>query len=160
MNQKEVSKWLKGITILTGIAGLVFFLLVMPFLAFDVAGVYPEVAYLKWLGIIYGWGIGIMCYAILFQFWKVCAEIGRDNSFSAENARAFKMISRFSVFTAGLWFAGILFLSMIVHALGPAYGFFMLLLAFAFIVLAVLSAALSHLVYKSYEMRKENDLTI
>ena len=89
MSQKEVSKWLKVITILVGVAGIIFFFVVMPYMAYDVAAAYPEAAYLKWPGMIYGWGIGVICYAILYQFWKVCVEIGRDNSFSAENAKAF-----------------------------------------------------------------------
>ena len=159
MKQMEVSKWLKVITVLTGIAGLFFFFLVMPVMAHDIAVMYPEAAYLLWPGMIYGWGIGVICYAILWEFWKVCVEIGRDNSFSAENARAFAVISRLALVLAVVWFAGVVFLAL-VHALGAALAFFMLLIAFVSVVVAVLSAALSHLVYKSDEMRQENELTI
>lgn len=159
MSQKEVSKWLKVITILVGAAGILFFFVVMPFMANDVAVAYPEAAYLKWPGMIYGWGIGVICYAILYQFWKVCVEIGHDNSFSAENAKAFATISRLATFMAVVWFGGVIFL-IVVRCLGPAYGIFMILIAFICIVVAVLAAALSHLVYKSYELRQENELTI
>ena len=159
MKQMEVSKWLKVITVLTGIAGRFLFFLVMPVMAHDIAVMYPEAAYLLWPGMIYGWGIGVICYAILWEFWKVCVEIGRDNSFSAENARAFAVISRLALVLAVVWFAGVVFLAL-VHALGAALAFFMLLIAFVSVVVAVLSAALSHLVYKSYEMRQENELTI
>ncbi len=159
MKQMEVSKWLKVITILTGIAGLLFFFLVMPVLAWDMAQGYAEAAYLMWPGMIYGWGIGVICYAILYQFWKVCVEIGRDNSFSAENAHSFVIISRLMVFMAAVWFVGLVFLAVI-HCLGPAFGIFMILCTFICIVVAVLAAALSHLIYKSYEMRQEQELTI
>lgn len=159
MKQMEVSKWLKAITILTGIAGLLFFLWVMPVLAQDMAMAYPEAAYLMWPGMIYGWGIGGICYGILYQFWKVCVEIGRDNSFSAENARSFVAISRLAAVMAAAWFAGLVFLAVI-HCLGPAFGIFMILCTFICIVAAVLAAALSHLIYKSYEMRQEQELTI
>lgn len=159
MSQMEVSKWLKGITILTGLAGLLFFFLVMPMLAKDLAAGYPEAAYLMWPGIFYGWGIGVICYAILYQFWKVCVEIGRDNSFSAENARSFVVISRLAVLMAAVWFGGLVFLAVI-RSLGPAFGIFMILITFICIVVAVLAAALSHLIYKSYELRKEQELTI
>ena len=159
MQQTEVSKWLKTITILTGIAGLVFFLVVMPILAHDVAAMYPEAAYLMWPGMIYGWGIGVLCYAILYQFWGVCVEIGRDNSFSRENAAAFRRISRLAVALAELWFGGVVFLAF-VRCLGPAFAIFMVLIALICLVVAVLAAALSHLVYKAYEMRRENELTI
>lgn len=159
MRQMEVSKWLKAITILTGVAGLLFFFLVMPLMARDLVESYPEMAFLMRPGILYGWGIGVICYAILYQFWKVCVEIGRDNSFSGENAKAFVIISRLAVAMAVVWFGGVVFLAVI-HCLSLALGIFMLLIAFICIVVAVLAAALSHLIYKSYEMRQENDLTI
>ena len=159
MSQKQIAVWLKGITIVIGVMGLVFFFLVMPYMAQDVAAGYPEAAYLYWPGMIYGWGIGIVCYAILWQFWKVCVEIGRDNSFSKENERSFANISRLCAVLAAAWFGGIVFLA-VVHCLGAAYLFFMILLVFISIVLAVLSAALSHLIYKSYELKHEQDLTI
>ena len=95
MSQKEVSRWLKGITIAIGLMGVLFFFVVMPYMAQDRADTYPEVSYLMWPGMIYGWGIGVICYAILYQFWKVCVEIGRDNSFSAENASK-RLFSEFS----------------------------------------------------------------
>lgn len=155
----EVSKWLKAITILAGIAGLLFFFLVMPMMAREIAESNPGMAYLMWPGILYGWGIGVICYAILYQFWKVCVEIGKDNSFSAENAGAFVIISRLALVMAAVWFAGVLFLAVI-RCLNPAIGIFMVLITFICIVAAVLAAALSHLIYKSYEMRQENELTI
>ena len=159
MQQGQVAKWLKGITVLTGIAGLLFFLWVMPVMAESIVEAYPKAAHLKWPGIIYGWGIGVICYAILYQFWRVCVQIGRDNSFSEENSRSFAQISRLAVLMAVIWFAGVVFLAAVKY-LGPAIGIFMILVAFICIVAAVLSAALSHLIYKAYEMRQENDLTI
>lgn len=159
MGQREVSKWLKGITILAGLAGFLFFFLVMPVMAEDIAAAYPEAAYLMWPGIFYGWGIGVVCYAILYQFWKVCVEIGRDNSFSAENARSFVVISRLALLLAAVWFGGLVFLA-VTRCLAPAFGIFMILVTFICIVVAVLAAALSHLIYKSYELRRENELTI
>ena len=159
MQQMEVSKWLKSITILTGVAGLIFFFVVLPLMARDVAETYPGVAYLMWPGLIYGWVIGAICYMILYQFWKVCVEIGRDNSFSAENAESFRVISRLAVLLSCAWFIGVVFLA-IVRALDPALAIIMILFAFICTIVAVLSAALSHLIYKSYEMRQENDLTI
>ena len=110
---------------------------------------------------------GIVCISIsavpiaiaLVLFWQICTEIGRDNSFSAENAKSFAVISRLAALMAAVWFAGVVFLA-VVHCLGPEFGIFMILIAFICIVAAVLSAALSHLVYKSYEMRQENELTI
>ena len=151
MSQKQVAGWLKGITLSIAGMGLLFFGLVVPYLAWDMAVTYP--------GILYGWGIAVFCYAILYQFWKVCVQIGRDNSFSGENARSFVVISRLAFVLAVVWFAGILFLAA-KRALGPAFLIFMILLIFINVVIAVLAAALSHLIYKSYEMKQDAELTI
>ena len=82
MSQKQVAGWLKGITLSIAGMGLLFFGLVVPYLAWDMAVTYPDYAALRIPGILYGWGIAVFCYAILYQFWKVCVQIGRDNSFS------------------------------------------------------------------------------
>ena len=145
MSQKQVAGWLKGITLSIAGMGLLFFGLVVPYLAWDMAVTYPDYAALRIPGILYGWGIAVFCYAILYQFWKVCVQIGRDNSFSGENARSFVVI--------------ILFLAA-KRALGPAFLIFMILLIFINVVIAVLAAALSHLIYKSYEMKQDAELTI
>lgn len=159
MSQKQVAGWLKGITLSIAGMGLVFFGLVVPYLAWDMAVTYPDYAALRIPGILYGWGIAVLCYAILYQFWKVCVQIGRDNSFSSENARSFVVISRLAFVLAVVWFAGILFLAA-KRALGPAFLIFMILLIFINVVIAVLAAALSHLIYKSYEMKQDAELTI
>ena len=129
MSQKQVAGWLKGITLSIAGMGLLFFGLVVPYLAWDMAVTYPDYAALRIPGILYGWGIAVFCYAILYQFWKVCVQIG------------------------------ILFLAA-KRALGPAFLIFMILLIFINVVIAVLAAALSHLIYKSYEMKQDAELTI
>lgn len=159
MERMEAAKWLKGITILIGVVGAVFFLVLMPMMAESCRQAYPAMAYLKWPGICYGWGIGVICYAVLFQFWKVCVQIGNDNSFSKENVKSFLVISRLTAVLAVIWFAGIVGLAFL-KCLAPSVGIFLLLIVFIFIVLAVLAAALSHLICKAYELRRENELTI
>ena len=77
MSQKQVAGWLKGITLSIAGMGLLFFGLVVPYLAWDMAVTYPDYAALRIPGILYGWGIAVFCYAILYQFWKVCVQIGR-----------------------------------------------------------------------------------
>ncbi len=65
-----------------------------------------SLAYLFMPGLLYGWCIAVICYAILYQFWKVCVQIGKDNSFSKENAKCFRNISHFALLLAVVWFAG------------------------------------------------------
>lgn len=159
MQQTEVSKWLKAITIAVGMMGILFFVFVVPVLAEECVISYPELAFLYWPGILFTGVTGIFCYAILFQFWKVCVEIGKDNSFSLENARSFTIISRLLVVLAELWFLILLALS-VKRWMNLEIAMKMILMIFIWIAVAVLTAALSHLVRKAYEMKKENELTI
>lgn len=91
MQQKEISRWLKAITIVLALMGAVFFLYIMPVLAMSWRDVDESLAYLFMPGLLYGWCIAVICYAILYQFWKVCVQIGKDNSFSKENAKCFRI---------------------------------------------------------------------
>ena len=159
MKQIEISRWLKMITIAIAIIGMIFFLWIVPTLAEEMRDMYPEVAFLYWPGLIYGGLIAILCYLILFQFWKVCHEIGVDNSFSFENACSFKIMSRYAAIMAVIWFIGLVGLS-IKNWLQAGIMLFMIFAIFASIVVAICTAALSHLVLKAYEMKKENELTI
>ena len=159
MKQAEVAKWLKAITLLTGFAGLLFFFVIVPVLAEEMREMYPEVHFLYWPGLIYAWVVAAGCYGILGLFWKVCREIGNDNSFSKENARAFANMSRIAVCIAILWLAGMLFLAF-GHWLNPGIMIFMLIAQLISFAVAVLTAALSHLILKAYELKRENDLTI
>ncbi|MCI8446916.1 MAG: DUF2975 domain-containing protein [Eubacterium sp.] len=159
MKQSEIAKWLKLITWAIGILGAVFFFFLMPILAEEMKRGFPEAAYLYWPGLVYGYVIAAGCYAILFQFWTVCREIGRDNSFSKENAAAFKKISTLALVLAGVWFAGFAGL-IVIRCVQPALMLFIIFAIFLSFVVAICAAALSHLVWKAYELKQENELTI
>ena len=108
---------------------------------------------------LYGWCIAVICYAILYQFWKVCVQIGKDNSFSKENAKCFRNISHFALLLAVVWFAGIVFLA-ILAVRQPGISIFMITAVLLSVMISVLAAALSHLILKAYELKQENELTI
>ena len=155
----EISKWLKGVTIGVGFMGALFFAWIMPVTADTYRKAVPELAYLYWPGMIYGWVIGAGCYWILFQFWNVCTEIGRDNSFSIENVKSFQIISRTAAVIGVIWFTGMIFLAWN-RWVNPAILIFVVMALFLCITVTILAAALSHLVQKAYEMKQENELTI
>lgn len=159
MKQSEIAKWLKGIAWAIGGMGAVFFFLLVPALAGSMCQDYPEAAYLYWPGLVYGWVIAAICYAMLLQFWNICTQIGRDNSFSMENAMAFKRMSRMAVLMAVLWFAGIVSL-VVMRWVQPAIMLFMIFAMLLSFIAAICTAALSHLVLKAYELKQENELTI
>lgn len=159
MTQSEISKWLKAVTILLAVMGVVFFGMIVPILAVISRESYPSLAFLFYPGLVYDLALAVPCYGILYQFWKVCVQIGRDNSFSMENAVSFTMISRFSLFLTIEWFAGLLFLSI---GGWMKTGALVILIfgSFLSIIVTIIAAALSHLVRKAYELKAENELTI
>lgn len=99
------------------------------------------------------------CFAALFFGWKIAANIGRDNSFSYENAKYLGTISILAGADSAFFFAGnvvLLFLNMS-H---PGIALFSLFAVFAGTAICAICAALSHLVQKAAAMKAENDLTI
>lgn len=159
MQQKEIASWLKGITIIIACMGAVFFLWMLPVRLREVRELYPEAGVLYVPGLVYCAVTAVICYAILYQFWKVCRQIGVDNSFSEENARSLKIMSRLSVLMSLLWFCGLL-AAALAGCMHVGIMMRMLFVVFAGIVFGICTAALSHLVLKAYEMKQENDYTI
>lgn len=159
MNQKKMSFMLKGIAIMAGTMGLVFLAVLMPMLAMDCKREYEESAFLFWPGICYGWLIGIMCYVALFQFWKICVEIGRDNSFSLENIRSLNIISKIAVIVTIIWFTGLVGL-IIMGSISIGFFILMSVAVLLSLAVAVVATVLAHLVQKAYELKKETELTI
>ena len=154
MQQKEISRWLKAITIVRARLGAGCFLYIMPVLAMSWRDADESLAYLFMPGLLYGWCIAVICYAILYQFWKVCVQIGKDNSFSKENAKCFRNISHFALLLSVVWFLAILAVRQ------PGISIFMITAVLLSVMISVLAAALSHLVLKAYELKQENELTI
>lgn len=156
MKQLKISKWLKGIVISLAILGTIFLIAVTIF-SFLKAEMNP-------VGSIIGvpfftWYTVVICFTILFQFWKVCNEIGNENSFSNENASAFHKMSVGGILLA-IGFLAKFFLIFFWGNLGFVYGLFIVFEVLASTIFVVLCEALSKLILHAYEMRQENELTI
>lgn len=159
MTQTSLSRWLKGIILGIGGCGAVIYFYLIPLLGNDMAEAYPEFAgcYWPWLAVI--WVSAVPCYLALYYGWKITVEIGRDHSFSMENARYLKSISILAVVDSGYFFAANLVL-MLLSMNHPGIFLASLFVEFAGAAIAVVAAALSHLVQKAAKMQEENDLTI
>lgn len=159
MEQKALSKWLKIIIIGVGICGLVGYFLVIPSFGQSLARQYPEFSgrYLPWL--IFIWLTAIPCYIALFFGWKIAANIGRDRSFSVENANLLKWISWLAAGDSIYFFAGNVAL-LLLGMSHPGVVLLSLLVVFAGVAITVAAAALSHLVRKAAALQEESDLTI
>ena len=106
-----------------------------------------------WFGLGYVWAVGALCFGALWQAWKICVEIGRNNSFSMKNARLLKRIQWLMTAACGLMAAG-LALYLAVHGMHPVLGVCISL------VFALFAAALAELIRMGAELKDENDLTI
>lgn len=160
MKQTEMSKYLKLVTIGVGVLLAVLVFRFLPLVLRETM----EAAAGKdgYRGVcIFLWTASLPCFLCLWQFWRVCGRIGRDQSFSGENARGMKWMSQYMLADAAL-FTGFLIWFCAKGWYGEAEWllFPILLTVFACITLAVLCAALSHLVYKASRMQEDQDLTI
>lgn len=154
MEQNTLARWLKTISVCLGAAAAVFYFLLLPLWA--KAAIERE-HYWYWMA--FFWLTLIPNYLSLWQFWRICCQIGHDNSFSMENADSFRRISRILAFEALLLFVGVLV--MVLTGMGhPNLCILLLLIMLAVLSVSILAAVLSHLVMKAYQLKQENDLTI
>ncbi len=159
MEQKTLSNWLKCILVGLGICGVLIYLVAIPAYGLNLRKLYPEFSGRFWPWLIFILGTGIPCCAVLVLSWKITANIGRDRSFSEENAKFLKWISVLTAADAGYFLAGniLLFFLSMSH---PAVVLVSFLIVFACVALSIASAVLSHLVKKAAQLQEQSDWTI
>lgn len=159
MKQKELAFWLKFIIIGTAVCGGVIYAGIIPhFMKYLVEqNSMLQRNVLPWLISI--WISAIPCYIVLLLGWFVASNIGKDNSFSFENARHLKWISYITIMDVIYYFIinGIFLLFDMSH---PFVMGIALIVCFVGTAFSVCAAALSHLVIKAAKMKEENDLTV
>lgn len=159
MTQTNLSKWLKGIIGGIGVCGAVIYGYLIPLFGKEMVRLNPEFSfcYVPWLTVIRI--SAVPCFLILYFGWKISTEIGRDNSFSEENARYLKYISGLALTDSGYFFLANLML-LLLNMNHPGIFLASLMVEFAGTAVAVAAAVLSHLVQKAADIQKENELTI
>ena len=159
MGQKNLSKWLKGIIAGMAVCGAIIYLYLIPVWGRDLVEANPEFSncYIPWLAVLLI--SAIPCYWGLYFGWKIAAEIGKDNSFSRENASYLKNISMLAALDS-VYFFGANLVLMLLGMNHPGIFLLSLFVVFAGIAVTVVAAALSHLVKKAADMKEENELTI
>lgn len=155
IDQKKISFWLKGLDVVLALMGLVL-ALVMTFAYLYIREVLPG---MLWTSVFFLW-FGVIFYgAILFEFWKVCTQIGKMNSFSMENAKAFDRMSIAGMAEAVGFLSKLVWL-LVQRSLAPAVAGLIVFEILAACIFVVLTGALSKLIQNAYEMKRENELTI
>ena len=156
---KHPERGMKLAALAAALIGLLAAFVFLPMLASALLEEFP--AYQKWYWpcLIYGWVVLAPGFAGLWEFWKICVEIGRDNSFSQKNARSLFRICLLALTMAALLAVGVAALCLLGMGL-PALLIAMLGFAAACALVALLANALAQLVRRAAAIKSENDLTI
>ena len=115
---KHPERGMKLAALAAALIGLLAAFVFLPMLASALLEEFP--AYQKWYWpcLIYGWVVLLPGFAGLWEFWKICVEIGRDNSFSQKNARSLFRICLLALTMAALLAVGVAALCLL--GMGPA----------------------------------------
>ena len=110
MKQETISKVLKGFSVVAGLFGGLFFFWFMPLVVDEIILYTPEAEFLRWPSLIGMSAVALVCYYALYQFLKVCKQIGEKNSFCHENVLSMKNIGMSAVLVGLLIVMGNLYL--------------------------------------------------
>ena len=156
---KHPERGMKLASLAAALVGLLAAFVFLPMLASALLEEFPAHQKWYWPCLIYGWVVFAPGFVGLWEFWKICAEIGRDNSFSQQNARSLTRICLLALTMAALLAVGVAALCLLGMGL-PALLIAMLGFAAAWALVALLANALSQLVRRAAAIKSENDLTI
>lgn len=156
MKQRKISYWLKGLVIVLAVMGILLFSAITWY-GFCMKNTDPGNP--LWGFIFFSWITAAFCYTILYEFWTVCTEIGKDNSFSMENAHAFHHMGICSTAAAAAFLVRMVWI-IFIGKITPLIVVIILCEIFFCGVFTVLCEALSRLVQNAYEVKRENELTI
>ena len=156
---KHPERGMKLAAVAAAALGLLAAFVLLPALASAMLEEYPAYQKWYWPGLVYCWIVLLPGFAGLWEFWKICVQIGRDDSFSQENARSLFRICLLALTMAALLAVGVAALCLLGMGL-PALLIAMLGFAAACALVALLANALSQLVRRAAAIKSENDLTI
>lgn len=159
MELKKLATWLKVILIGVGACGVAFLGVAAPMCGAYFRTNYPELAWGFWPWLAFLWASGVPCFAVLGIAWKIVSNIEKNQSFSLENARLFRWISRLAAGDAGFFFVGNLAL-LLLNISHPSVVLASLVVDFIGVAVAVAAAALAYLVGKAADLQEQSDYTI
>lgn len=155
--QKKISNWLKGLDILLSLMVLTFFVGVT-YAKLNIPDLFYRIESTN-VFLIFAWIVAICIFVVLFEFWKVCTQIGMDNSFSIENSEYFHHMTISGV-VAAITFLGRIIWILIAQEVNIMSILIIAVEIILSLMFAVLAEAMSKLILNAYEMKHENDLTI
>ena len=157
MKRVALVRTLKGVVVFLAVLAAIFYGLVFPDLIRSVGA--EAFDWLVTPAIVAVSLSAIPIAVALVLFWRICTDIGRDNSFCHKNAWRLSGIGFCALADTAYCVVGTVTIFVIT---GGHPGVLLVAAAAILIGLAIALAAflLSHLVLKAAEMKDENDLTI
>ena len=159
MEQKTLARWIRMAIVLVGICGLFVYAVLLPLYGQSIVGQEPDHAYCYWPWLIFLWVTGLPCFGVLYMGWRVAGNIGRDRSFSHENARFLKIAAFLVAFDAALFFV-VNVVYLFLNLSHPGVTILSLVVTLAGAAISVVLASLSRLVQKAALLQEQSDLTI
>lgn len=157
MKQHKISNWLKGLDIILAIMLVAFFVGATIATHMEKNAFYEVKS--QTVFIVFIWYTAACCFIVLLEFWKVCTQIGNDNSFSIENSHSFRLMAVCGI-AASAGFAIRLIWLIATACITPLSFLIILTEIILGLMFAVLAEAMSRLILNAYEVKHENDLTI
>lgn len=148
MKQSTLAACLKIIVIIAAIIGLLFLIFFIPNEGKVIARVNPEVAYMYTPCLIYVYIMAVPYYLVLYLFYRVFDEIGKNNEFCNENVGRLKYISILSLVEMLLCVIPIVLLGSM-NILNPGVAILLFLLSFLSVTIAMSAKTLSYLTKKA-----------
>ena len=160
MEHKKISYALIAAGALAALGGLFLFFVYAPLIGQEFQPTVPEAAglYIPMLGTV--WCTGAVYAAAMFFYFRIVWRIGRDESFSASNARDMGRIA-LCMLIAGLLLVVLGLLPCILQGIGAGSFWIMTVLAAtASICVGTLAWGIGRLLQRAVSLKEENDLTI
>lgn len=157
MKRVGLVRTLKGTIIFLAAMATLYYTALFPNTIREMGAQNAGVAWLVTPGIIAVSLSAIPIAIALVLFWRICTEIGRDNSFCHKNAGRLTGIGFCALIDTGYCAVGTVTLEILVGSPIWVTGLMVCTLGLAIALAAFL---LSHLVLKAADLKTENDLTI
>ena len=152
---KSLKIVIAGVTLI----GLACCIYLIPFCGKYLIERYPEYSYVRLPWTIFIYVCSVPCFIAMGISWRIADNIGKDNSFSFENAKLFKIFS-FLALGDSIFFLIVSVVFLFVGLNHPGILLASMLIVFAGLTVYVCTAALSYLVDKAATLQEDSDLTI
>ena len=159
VKQKELACWLKFLILVAFVCCGAAAAWLVPCIGQEAVLKELGDAWLFWPCLVFFWLTLIPVIWCLILAWRIAGEIGRDNSFCAENALRLRTVSRLAIADTLAYLLGAVSLTALGALQLPGLLVFLAVMILGS-ALAVGMAALSHLIAKAADLKADSDLTI